>query len=246
MTIPTIIHQIWLQGLTNLPVSLQKCHQSCIEINHQFKHLFWDETRIVHFLQQHYSNKTVQMFYHYSIPAQRADFARYLILYVYGGIYLDMDMICKKSLIDFVHLQFFFTHYPLADYVQKYLNGIIGAKPKHPAFMIMLKNMIIRLPRANDILYSTGTALFYHSIQEYKKKYPNDITIVDRQYLDPCNLFNGPECIDNCTDCYIVHTHYSSWSKTNKCIKLFFQYRCFYLVFILLIALLFYYKVTRK
>src|SRR6187399_325467 len=96
--IPKIIHQIWLQGYDNIPAELKNDHENCKIVNNDFEYIVWDKDKIKKLLDDKFGKDYSDLFDTYKIFAQQADFARYAILYVYGGIYLDMDILCKKNL----------------------------------------------------------------------------------------------------------------------------------------------------
>lgn len=220
--IPQIIHQIWIQGHKNIPIELKKYHDDCQKINNNFKFILWDNEKIQNFLIRNYDKKYVDLYNNFKIFAQKADFARYAILYKYGGIYIDMDMICRKNLSSFLKYNFFLTVDDpiLNSFNKKYLNGIIGTIPNHIIFEFIFKNIFLRKDKLNDVAYSTGTNLFYDSVQEYKKVHKNDVTIIDSEYLHPCSIFQDEKtCPYKCQNCYIAHTNYSSWSPKLKLFK---------------------------
>jgi mannosyltransferase OCH1-like enzyme len=236
--IPKIIHQIWLQGYDSIPIELRDHHEKCKEVNKDFEHIFWDEEKIKKMLQKNFGEKYVAAYEYYQIFAQKADFARYAILYVHGGIYLDMDTICKKNLDAFINLNFFTTTAGDSFYglYKRYHNAVIGTIAYHPLFLIMFDNIFSRMQYANNVTYSTGTRLFYDSIKQYLETHENDITIIDPKYLHPCGIQSGPDCENNCDDCYIVHTNHSSWSNTAKIIK-YLSKNIFLVVLILIIII---------
>lgn len=241
--IPKIIHQIWLQGEDKIPPELSEHYASCKRINNDFEHIFWDETKIKKLFKDTYNDKYTELYDSYKHFAQKADLARYVILYTYGGIYLDMDTLCKKNLSIFLNHNFFTTIY--GDYYYKiykrYHNAVIGSKPKHPVFLVMFKNIYARRKYSNMITYSTGTRLFYDSVQEYLKNNPNDITLIDPKYLNPCTILDGPDCAKTCQDCYIAHTSNSSWSIPLKIIKFISsnKNKILYIVFVFIIYILY-------
>jgi len=218
MTIPKIIHQVWLQGHDKIPTNLKIYHDGCKNINDNFESIFWDEVKIKKFLLEHFGQKYVDTFNLFPVFAQKTDFARYAILYIHGGIYLDMDTLCRKNLSPFLGLTFFTTIAGDGFYeiYKRYHNAIIGTVPKHPLFKIILKNIFDRLVYLNNVTYSTGTRLFYDSVKEYRQTYKDDITIVDPKYLHPCGIFNNELCPFTCDDCYVSHINYSSWSPVSK------------------------------
>jgi inositol phosphorylceramide mannosyltransferase catalytic subunit len=262
--IPKIIHQIWLQGEQQIPMNLQPYYDGCHSINDDFQHMFWDEDKITDLIRKEFGERYLELFRYYKVPAQRADFARYMILYIYGGIYLDMDTICKKNLSFFLNTRFFFTpthvHGILNVLYKRYHQGVFGSVPKHPIYLILHRKLFERVNHSNNVTYSTGTKLFYDSVQEYirdnnMKKIGNsyvnpslnnaiDVTIVDNKYLHPCGIFDNELCQYQCDDSYIVHTNYSSWSPAAKVVKYLVKY--FNIILILIFVMLIIILVSRK
>lgn len=238
--IPAIIHQIWIQGYDKVPESLKLLHDGCKIVNDNFKFLFWDETKIKKLLLKYFGKKYLDTYESYQVFAQKSDFARYAILYTYGGIYLDMDMICHKNFKPFLNYDFFCTTDSLYAFIlsKKYLNGIMGAKKKHAIFPFIFKNIFERLPYTSYVLYSTGPKLLYDSVMEYKKKTGIDnITIIDRKYLHPCVTYDDDSCPYTCTDCYVAHTNYNSWGSWHR--KFIFKYLIKNLRIILIFVVIF-------
>lgn len=238
--IPKMIHQIWIQGGDKIPDKLLAMHEGCKRVNHNFKYNVWDDNQIQKLLEKYFEKKYLDTYNGYMVYAQKADFARYAILYIYGGIYLDMDMTCKKNMEPFLQHKMFFTTYRFPHLFKRYLNGIIGSVPKHPIFEVVFKNIFLRKDMGKSITNSTGTGLFYDSVTEYSKNHPNsnDFTIIDYRYLDPCHAFSGEDCIHECTDCYVVHTSYSSWSPLIRMGKQLIKYKYLILAIILTIIII--------
>lgn len=218
--IPKIIHQIWIQGYDKIPDELRDYHVNCLNVNNNFKNIFWDETKIIDLLEKHFGKKYIDLYNYYTVFSQKADLAKYAILYVHGGIYLDMDMVCRKNLMPFLKYKLFFTTDIFYNLYRRYLTGIIGAVPKHHVFLIALETMLARKPYSYNIQYSAATQLFYDTVEEYRKKTgDNDIFIVDRKYLHPCSILDDELCAYTCNNCYVAHTNYSSWSPSLKLLK---------------------------
>lgn len=238
--IPKVIHQIWIQGFNMIPNKFKKYKQDCQKINNDFEFILWDDHKIKKFLEENYSEDFLELYNFYKIPAQKADFARYAILFKYGGIYLDMDMLCKKNLVPFLNYNVFFTRHAFS--INKtYLNGILGAQPKHPLFTIILRLIFERKNSFKDVRFSTGTKLLYDSVQEYLTKYQNDITIIDPKHLHPCDIYtNERRCSQYCRDCYVVHMNNGSWSSGLKIIN-FLKENLFFILFLLIMVLLYIY-----
>jgi inositol phosphorylceramide mannosyltransferase catalytic subunit len=181
--ISAIIHQIWIQGYENMSIELKQYQYACQMTNSHFYYMFWNEGKIRQFLFLNYDQKYLALYDSYTVLAQKSYFARYAILYIYGGIYVNMDMVCRKSLKQFIGLSFFLTIDSFYKLNRQYLCSILGSKPKHPLFLIIFNNIFIRQSFSYDIAYATGCRLLCDSIEEYTKIYNNDITVIDPSYI---------------------------------------------------------------
>ena len=90
--IPKKIHQIWL-GDKKLPKKCLSWMKSWQKFNPEWEYKLWDEERI--------KNLDIKDFNIYSKkinPGYRSDILRYIILNKYGGLYVDTDFECLKSI----------------------------------------------------------------------------------------------------------------------------------------------------
>jgi len=99
---------------------------------------FWDSTRANDFVRDEYP-ELLDTYLGYGQEIQRSNAIRYLILYKYGGMYMDLDVKCKTS------LEFFTT----VDWISPpglptgINNAFMAAQPGHP----FLKHTIDNLKR---------------------------------------------------------------------------------------------------
>lgn len=101
--IPKIYHWIWLnfkdesQLDTPIPVRFRSTIDDTKRLNPDWEFIEWNGRMIRELLETRYP-WFIPTFDSYKKPIQRADASRYFILYTYGGLYTDLDAICKKSL----------------------------------------------------------------------------------------------------------------------------------------------------
>lgn len=243
--IPKIIHQIWIQGWENMPIKLKSYSQRCQNINNDFKYIFWDDKSILRHLNDFFGKYYVLLYNGYNVYAQKADFARYAILSVYGGIYLDTDMVCRKNLEPFLNCNLFFTTDAFYIFYKRYLNGIIGVIPNHPLFKIIFKNLSKRYDEKENITYSTGTKLLYDSVKQYEKQSGDkNYCVIDSKYLHPCQLYDDDDCPEKCKECFVAHTNQGSWNSSlsnflNKTILKNWKFILIFIIIILILIILF-------
>jgi len=77
-------------------------HKKSMEIskinNPDYKVIFANDNFMNEFIQKNYSMTVLSLFKKNKIPASRSDIARLMLLYEYGGFYVDVDMQIEKSL----------------------------------------------------------------------------------------------------------------------------------------------------
>ena len=72
--------------------------QSLIDLNPDFKYYFYNDQECRQFIIKNYDEKILNSYDKLYPCAYKADFFRYLIIYKYGGIYLDNKYLVRKTL----------------------------------------------------------------------------------------------------------------------------------------------------
>ncbi len=102
MEFPKIIHFIWINFKNELeqnPVIPQKYLENIENtkrILQDYKVIVWDGYMCNQLLKNTFPEK-MELYHSFTHPIQRCDFIRFVILYVYGGIYLDVDRYVLRS-----------------------------------------------------------------------------------------------------------------------------------------------------
>ena len=94
LRIPKILHQTWVNE--SVPKRWETAQQSCLYYHADWDYWLWTDQTARNFIDMHY-HWFIQTFDAYPHPIQRVDAVRYFILYHYGGVYLDLDLNCRKS-----------------------------------------------------------------------------------------------------------------------------------------------------
>lgn len=95
--IEKIIHQTWKNNkLNNDYLKSIKYYK---KIYPDYKHILWDDKKMRKFIKKYYK-WFLYTYDNYKYNIQRCDSWRYFVLYHYGGIYSDLDIIPKKYLKD--------------------------------------------------------------------------------------------------------------------------------------------------
>ena len=90
------MHQIWYQGEGKIPTKLKNYKEGCKKMNSEYKQYIWDGEMIERFIEDNYPQYE-ELYKGFPLMIQKIDFAKYLILHFYGGVYIDMDVKCLKK-----------------------------------------------------------------------------------------------------------------------------------------------------
>ena len=100
--IPKNIFQSWytkdLNALTEKKINLMK------KINPDWSHVIYTDKEIDDFVNIYFAGEIADSYNRLNIIVAKVDFWRYLILYKYGGVYLDMDSSIDKPLNDLINI----------------------------------------------------------------------------------------------------------------------------------------------
>lgn len=214
--IPKTLHVIWLQGQQQLPDKLKTLREHCISIYKDYEHVLWDNDSISSMLSQF--DSTLYNFYTKAETfAQKSDIARYVIVYLYGGIYMDTDYSCNKPLTDALgpNVNFFYIPFESINGINIF-NGLFGAAKDYPALKITIDMMKNRLEHGGSIPYTTGTQLFFDSIMQFHNSNPsaNDYIVFSHLQLFPCNVWDSQdECQSKWKNVeFMTHLNEGSWN----------------------------------
>ena len=90
--IPKRIFQTW--KTLDLPPKMRACVDALKRAHPDFEHQLMDDDACLTFLRKHYDQEVVDAYRALVPGAYRADLWRYCVLYIHGGIYLDIKYQC--------------------------------------------------------------------------------------------------------------------------------------------------------
>lgn len=89
MAIPKTIYQTFK---TNDIPWLTKCYIWLFrKKNPNYKYVFFDDQAVTDFIKTNFDSRVYKAYSRLQIGAAKADFFRYAVLYIHGGVYLDLD-----------------------------------------------------------------------------------------------------------------------------------------------------------
>jgi mannosyltransferase OCH1-like enzyme len=166
------------------------------------------------------------MYTSYALPVQRTDIFRVMLMYLFGGFYMDLDMVCFKSLDELRRHQLVLgVEKTLSEdecirlkhhYRTRIANYMFGSRPGHHFWLELLAAAKARadvpVRCEADVLESTGPGLLTDVFHQISSSY-GDIAILpnaNRTCMRSC----GP------ASCHFgefaAHLHMASWRWENK------------------------------
>lgn len=238
LNIPKIIHQIWFQGENNIPTKYKEMYSSCLNLNKNYTRIVWDSVKIYNLINNDYS-EYIDLYNNFPLMIQKIDFAKYVILYHYGGVYIDMDVMCIKNIdgllnmfpkasficSDTAHTKIetsilnkvasLFTSYKIQDKTCLN-NGIILSTAKNDILKQLLNDIKKYFYIDNNyytrdmyIFITTGPIIYTKSILEYKELHYDESIYI----ID--HKYMEP-CVDikkcDLKHAYFDHIYQNTWS----------------------------------
>lgn len=212
--IPKIIHQTW--KTTKIPDKWKDSVSSCKNVNKDFKYILWTDESMNKFVEKSYPD-FYKIYKSYKYHIQRCDAFRYLVLYKYGGVYLDMDIGCNKSIKDLLHYNIVLAKSPNID--SFYTNAFFMAKPKHPFLKFCVDNLKNYVDSYSyfgkhiHVMNSTGPLFLTNRLNDYNDKILNMYVLEKKEFAGDCTVCNENVCKGGE---YFIHVPGNSWHEMDS------------------------------
>tara|TARA_R100001510_G_C7655834_1_gene215273 strand:- start:5201 stop:5950 length:750 start_codon:yes stop_codon:yes gene_type:complete len=228
--IPKIIHQTWIsQDL--IPKAYKECVDSVKSKNADYEYRFYDDNDCVVFIE----NKFPEFLnvYKFLTPVEKADLFRYLIVYEYGGVYLDIDCYCVENFDSLIKDAEFVVGCESGFQVNsvfKITQWAFASKAKHPILIEVAKQCEKNHLRNSTMftLKKTGPLMWTNVINKLKDTYKirlgGESWFASRIKGVNCNKiipkWNARRNVNQDKEIkdkiYIIHLCYSSWNTRKK------------------------------
>lgn len=193
--IPKKIYQSW--KTKNLPDKMKSIVNKTKQMNSEYEHELWDDKDCYDFLLEHFGQNYANTFDVLIPGAFKCDLWRYAILYIKGGIYMDLDMSCEYPFREILKPTDRFVSIVDMDGLFKpkcaIYQAFIACEPRHP---IMLKSLEIAyyniVTRRYDVFSSlsiTGPVVVGIAMNLYWNKFSTFEKIKPGEYKDGIRLF---------------------------------------------------------
>lgn len=175
--IPKILHFIWLGS--SLPIDAKLSIDSWKRHHPKWEIKVWQDSDLTNFKWACLSAK--ESFFKAKSYSEKADILRYNILYNFGGIYSDTDVVCIKPFDCLLDSGCdLFSGFQINSFLFHIALGILGAKKGHPLLKECLKS--ISFDQNLHLFDRTGPALFTKKSLSFLK---SNLFILPSSYFYP-------------------------------------------------------------
>ena len=226
--IPKVIHLTW--KTKELPPVFEALVSKMRTLHPDWTVKIWTDAEMMEFVKENTSKEPhrFQKYSEYTKTIQCCDYFRVFVLYVLGGVYLDLDIDLEKP----IELPEYVTAFFPCEKVMSSLalvqhknrdairigNYAMGSVPGHPFFKYFLDRL--QWAKSNDtgpnwVLETTGPGILTTSYHDYVKAGDSDVTILypDLDAVGRCRC----ESIDGVVSCRVgpfgAHLHAGTWRQ---------------------------------
>ncbi|KAF9892973.1 hypothetical protein FE257_000565 [Aspergillus nanangensis] len=154
--VPTILHHIYLGSHAKPYDEWVVAWEDCRQLHRDWEWYFWTDENATQLVRDKFPG-FYEMWAQYPYLVQKVDALRYMVLYTYGGVVLDSDLQCKRSMEPLRRFDFVAP----AAHPVGFSIGMLMATPQH----VFVQELIRNLPRFNrrwfwspyvTVMFSTG------------------------------------------------------------------------------------------
>lgn len=158
MKIPENIIQTYKNDKITHPTLLEK-RKGFLSRNPTYKYKLVTDNDCINMIKEHLNQNILDAFLKLNIGAAKGDFARYVSLYVLGGVYIDIDsdILCNLNKFIVNDKKFIFFY----DNNYNIMNNPIICSPKHPIMLKLIQEVTKRIHNnESNIFIATGPTVF--------------------------------------------------------------------------------------
>lgn len=169
--IPKIIHQIWI-GDAQIPAQYLQYIDSWKKHHPDWEYRLWTDENMIQLQNQSFYDAT-------SNVRQKADIARYELLYQFGGVYVDVDMECFKNIEPLLDKVEFFVGTEDNYY---FSNELMGCIPEHELMCELIEGIPTSIHSSYNLTIDEQSGASY--ITRYLLWMPQ-VTVVEQEIFYP-------------------------------------------------------------
>lgn len=201
LLIPKIFHVIW-HGDKPMPNEFVEYGKSWLYHHPDWEMKLWNSKNMIKLQNQEAYDKA-------TIYAQKADIARYELIYNFGGVYIDADFECLRNIEGLLENVKAFLAYQQQGILEI---AIMGCTPNHPVFKMLIDGIpkSIELYKRYSIVNQAGPMYATKKLRSRK-----DITIFGSELFYPKKTNKDTVNYDDLSIAYAIHHYANTWVRNN-------------------------------
>ena len=202
-TIPKIIHSMWIDKVDydndRAPKKYRayQAYHMAWRVNHPestgWSFRFWNRRKVEKLWEHADLSKWKPLYYKISKIIMKCDLSRYAILYIYGGIYRDLDYISYQSFEPLIRDREILLCREPIEVTETFLyrekapvgNCILGSRPGHPFWRFLLDQILENYSEAKDVLQNTGPDMLTRCVDKYNLVNSKPLEVLPASMLLP-------------------------------------------------------------
>lgn len=159
MSIPKIIWQTYKDPYTSLPQYIKDATRTWIDLNPEYEYKYMSDEQAEKFIYEYYGKEMHSIFINMPLGVMRGDLWRYLVIYEFGGVYTDLDTLCKKPVSSWIKDEYNMIVCPEND--KHYCQWTFAASPKNEILksvvdLVFKRNIMPDYTQPHFVHYYTG------------------------------------------------------------------------------------------
>ena len=227
LKIPKIIHQIYFDAV-GPPKHLINISETWKNNHLDWEYRFWNGKMIERFMESEFTD-FIPLFRSFPFDVQRWDFVSYLLLYRFGGLYVDMDYESIEPLDSLLwDTSCCFGMEPLTHTIRNNKpytigNAMMASVPNHDFFAHIIRDIStckwqVHKYKETQVMESTGSFMLNRVFDAYENK--EDITLLPAELVAPLSLeeiqnltagIETKEVEEKVEKAFAIHYFFDSW-----------------------------------
>lgn len=270
---PKNIFQVWYQGCNKIQKEEFKINMDNWKKSNNGWNYYCIDDKTMEKACLKFSKRCHDAYKMSKIMHIKIDLARYVLIYLYGGMYVDIDAYLLRSLNDSKHIKDLIYKYEVenkniigisickTNILESYLyvghnniynNGIMFSSPNNPTMKRFIDYIIDEINKYKDsilvenyiVTNSTGPNVLNRFFRKKENIIDTDIFLFSPTIFEPCDI--GQQC-EITKDTISIHLFESSWipKYLKVLLRFYIIFRPMFIPLIIILIILFFY-IKRK
>lgn len=221
--IPKIIWQTYECDYEDLPGYIKDCTKTWIDLNPEWEYKYINSLKRKEFVLNNYGEDWLNIFNNLPNNVMMANMWSYMVLNSFGGLYVDIDTVCKKPINYWLNNSFDLvcsTEFVDEDPKKDINVFIFAGKKNNIVFEKMFKSINNKLKDIGYSIEKHSDISGYVAFNDVINSIPNlfDIYSIDVFYGDRSKIIHE-ESVDNLRASFNWKDNYISWRNTKEVVN---------------------------